>query len=219
MAEALAAIGLVSAIIQFVEFGAKVVARLNEFGSNVNDLPKAFRSIKINLPVILDSLERTKRSASTGGISQATTSALEPLVEECFEQVKQLQDVLDRNLPIDGAKNWQRRLQAIKSLSHDKDVEQISSKLDRCVQTLTFYHTSYHSELINKLVIDETPQHRVHKQTASSRGPLFMVPFYRDDRFVGREEILAELDETLKKQHRRAVLAGIGGVGYFYAAL
>lgn len=219
MAEALAAIGLVSAIIQFTEFGAKIVARLNEFGSNVNDLPKAFRSIKINLPVILDSLEHTKRNANTGEISQATASALEPLVEECFEQVKQLQDILDKNLPTNSAKNWQRRLQAIKSLSHEKDVEQISSKLDRCVQTLTFYYTSHHSELFNRLAIDETSQHRVHSQTASSRGPLFMVPFHRDDQFVGREEILAELDEALKNQHRRVVLAGIGGVGYIYATL
>ena len=201
MAEALAAIGLVSAIIQFIEFGTKIVARLNEFGSNVNDLPKAFRSIKINLPVILDSLERTNRNANTGEISQATASALEPLVEECFEQVKRLQDILDRNLPTKSAKNWQRRLQAIKSLSHDKDVEQISSKLDRCVQTLTFYHTSFHSELFNRLAIDETSQHKVHSQATSSRGPLFMVPFHRDDQFVGRREILAELDEKLKNQH------------------
>lgn len=215
--EALAAVGLVSAIIQLIDFGAKVVDRLNEFGSSVNELPKAFCSIKIQLPVILDCLERTKTRAGIGEISQATANALEPLVDECFEQVKNLQDILDKSLPTDPGKNWQRRLQAIKSLSHAKDVEQISTKLDRYVQTLTFYHTSHHSDLISRLTINETPKQIFHSQTPSP-GPVFMVPFHRDDKFVGRKEILTELDKKFEKRLRYAVLAGIGGVGHFNAS-
>jgi len=40
-----------------------------------------------------------------------------------------------------------------------------------------------------------------------------MVPFHRDDMFVGRAEILNEIKLKLNKQQRRAVLAGIEGVG------
>ena len=43
MAEALAIVGLVSAIVQFVDFGGKVLERLNEFNSDVHDVPKRFK--------------------------------------------------------------------------------------------------------------------------------------------------------------------------------
>jgi hypothetical protein len=43
--------------------------------------------------------------------------------------------------------------------------------------------------------------------------PVFMVPFARDDKFVGREDILGQIEERLQVGHRVS-LAGIGGVGY-----
>lgn len=45
------------------------------------------------------------------------------------------------------------------------------------------------------------------------RTPVFMVPFHQDKMFVGRVEILNEIRVALNNEHRRAVLAGIGGVG------
>ncbi len=46
MAEAVAVIGLVSAIVQLVGFGSKIVNRLDEFQSNVDQVPQTFRDIK-----------------------------------------------------------------------------------------------------------------------------------------------------------------------------
>lgn len=40
----------------------------------------------------------------------------------------------------------------------------------------------------------------------------FLVPFDKDDKFVGREDILSKIDERLKNK-RRVAIAGIGGVG------
>lgn len=39
-----------------------------------------------------------------------------------------------------------------------------------------------------------------------------MVPFARDEEFVGREDILGQIEERLQAG-RRVSLAGIGGVG------
>jgi hypothetical protein len=48
------------------------------------------------------------------------------------------------------------------------------------------------------------------------RKPLFVVPFLRDDLFVGREDILVDIDVinklTLLHRHSRAALVGLGGV-------
>jgi len=48
---------------------------------------------------------------------------------------------------------------------------------------------------------------------------LFMVPFSRDDLFVGREDIIAKISEKRNKQaasrnHTRIALVGLGGIGY-----
>jgi hypothetical protein len=46
---------------------------------------------------------------------------------------------------------------------------------------------------------------------------LFIVPFSRDDLFVGREDIIAEISEKRKqaasRNHTRLALVGLGGVG------
>lgn len=43
--------------------------------------------------------------------------------------------------------------------------------------------------------------------------PVFTVPFGRDKKFVGREDILSQIEERLQVG-RRVAIAGIGGVGY-----
>jgi hypothetical protein len=40
----------------------------------------------------------------------------------------------------------------------------------------------------------------------------FMIPFARDDQFVGRKDIITDIDLKLKAT-RRAAVAGIGGAG------
>jgi hypothetical protein len=46
---------------------------------------------------------------------------------------------------------------------------------------------------------------------------LFMVPFLRDDLFVGRGDIIAKISEKRKQaaswNHTRIALVGLGGVG------
>jgi hypothetical protein len=46
----------------------------------------------------------------------------------------------------------------------------------------------------------------------NKQKPCFIVPFERDQQFIGREDILNEIEQKFKSQ-RRVALAGIGGVG------
>jgi len=43
-----------------------------------------------------------------------------------------------------------------------------------------------------------------------------LIPFARDDDFVGREDVITKIDQTFSKCQnvRRAALSGLGGVGY-----
>src|SRR5437762_12830424 len=103
MAEALAIVGLVSAIIQFIGFSSKVVKRLDEFHSFVDDVPKSLRHIKTELPLIIDTLRRTKDQAQSGEVEKATAEAVIPVIEECQLEVKLLDEILEKIILPPGA--------------------------------------------------------------------------------------------------------------------
>jgi hypothetical protein len=48
---------------------------------------------------------------------------------------------------------------------------------------------------------------------STSIEPIFSVPFKRDKQFVGREDIIGQIEEGLRTEHRVS-LYGLGGIGY-----
>ena len=201
MAEALAIIGLVSSIVQFVQFGSQVVERLNEFSSDIHEVPQTFQAIKVQLPLLVDTLNRTQRQAKAGYVSDETAVALKPLVDACSTEIKVIEAIL-KNLPSRRSSNWERRLLALKSLAHDKEMDRSTAKLESYIRLLTFHQST--SNLDGFLVL---------RKSLQSRKPIFMVPFEPDETFVGRKDILDTIDQKINTSRRRAVLSGIGGVG------
>jgi hypothetical protein len=157
MAEALAVLGLVSAIVQFVDFGSKIINRLDEFQSSIDEVPKTFRDIKNQLPLLIDTLKRTQNQAAAGCVSEQTAKALNPVIEGCSSQVQLLSRILDKSLPANNASNWQKRLYAIRSLAHENDILQITSKLKNYIQLLTFHQATCNSDPSSALSGRTTP--------------------------------------------------------------
>ncbi|KAI9779071.1 MAG: hypothetical protein M1839_007737 [Geoglossum umbratile] len=195
MAEAVAILGLVSSIIQIVEFGSEVVSRLNEFQSSV---PKTFRDIKIQLPLLIDTLKQTQRQADAGKVSGETAKVLKDVVDGCLLQVRLLEDILVKAVPARGDSNWKRRFKAFSSFAHDGTVQQITATLERYVQTLTYYQATQQFKPVLEI---------------SHRKACFMVKFDRDPDFIGREEVIEGITERFKMRQHRVAIAGIGGVG------
>lgn len=106
MAEALAVIGLVSAIVQFVDFGSKIVERLQDFHSSLNEVPKAFCDVKVELPQLIDTLKRTQIQAESRALSRQTHKALLPVVEVCRSQVELLTQIARNTACIKGPGAW-----------------------------------------------------------------------------------------------------------------
>lgn len=209
MAEALAIVGLTSAIVQFLDFGGKVVERVKEFSSEIDELPKTFQVVQVQLPLLIDSLSRTQRQAEARHVSETTAVALKPIIDACLEEIKVLQIILDKNLLPQKSSSLQRRLLALRSLTHDKDINRSITNLERYIQLLIFHQsTSQSDELVlrSSSYANNTIPHQLRKS-------IFMVPFDRDDTFVGRQDVLGCIRQKLGASRRRAVLSGIGGVG------
>ena len=142
MGEAVAAVSPAATIVQLVDFATKVIERLNEFSSDVRQTPLVFRHIQSQLPLILGTLQETQAQASNWYADLHAGDSLKTCVMGCLEEVKQLDGILANIVPPKETSAWKRSQSALKSLSKDKKVQQITKKIDRYIQTLTFSHTT-----------------------------------------------------------------------------
>jgi len=145
--EALAVVGVVASIVQLVEFGSKILLRLNDFQSNLGEIPKTFRHVKAELPVLLDTLEQTKKAIETGSIRDETKKALLPVLDGCRAQIESLDDVIGKTLPLPGDSWREKGRKGISSLRQDSKVRKITTDLQGYIQTLTYYHAAASSTL------------------------------------------------------------------------
>jgi len=147
MAEALAVVGVVASIVQLIDFGSKVLLRLNEFQSNAREIPQTFQHIKAELPVLLDTLEQTKTAIETASIRDETKKALLPAIDGCRAQIESLDILIMKVLPLAGDSWRERSRKMISSLRQDAKVRKIRSDLQGYIQTLTYYHAAASSTL------------------------------------------------------------------------
>ena len=147
MAEALAVVGVVASIVQLIDFGSKVLLRLNEFQSNAREIPKTFQHVKAEFPVLLDTLEQTKTAIETGSIRDETKKALLPAIDGCRAQIESLDILIMKVLPLAGDSWRERSRKMISSLRQDAKVRKIRSDLQGYIQTLTYYHAAASSTL------------------------------------------------------------------------
>jgi hypothetical protein len=208
MAEALAVVGIVSSIIQVVEFSTKVAERLNDFASTVGEVPRAFRHIQTELPLIIDSLRRIKNQAESGSVESTTTTAVWPVLKDCQREITRLQNILDKTVPSVGDSSWERRKKAFLSLGKDKEVEEIADSLSRYVRVLTLHQTLEGSK----------PDLQVPPKCEPARPRYFtLVPFDRNAHFVNREDVFKQIEDSFKVRkgsQPKAALFGLGGIGW-----
>lgn len=203
----LTVVSLVSAIVQFVDFGIKVVERLNEYKDGANKIPKTFRNISLQLPLLIDTLKQTQSQASAGQVSEERAKALKPVVEACLADARELEDILVKALPSENDSSWDRRIKALGSLTNGKAVEKIEEGLKNRTILLTYYQASVGPASDGYIL------QRERANPANRQQPCFMVKVAREDNFIGREDVIKEIDRRLAEKQHRVAIAGIGGVG------
>ncbi|KAL9095058.1 MAG: hypothetical protein Q9165_002660 [Trypethelium subeluteriae] len=145
MAEALAAVGTVASILQLVDFGAKLLRRLDEFHSKLDDVPTSFQYITSQLPLLLETLKCTQQDVDAGVLTNEIERALSPVINGCEAQIKSLNSILNKELPSPHDSRVTKTRKAISSIFKDARVEKITSTLGVYIQTLTFYHAAVRS--------------------------------------------------------------------------
>jgi hypothetical protein len=196
MAEALATLGLVSSIVQCIDFGTKIIERLDELQLNVDEIPRTFRDLNIQLPLLRDTLTRTKAEAEVGLVDADTERAVLEVVRGCQLQVQLLDETLIKMLSAPADSPWRRGTKDFHNTGQEGDIRKIIHQLQQYQISLIHYSTAPYPLSL-----------------ATKPKPLFAVPFAQNSRFTGRQDELKWVDEHFETHHRLA-LAGLGGVGY-----
>ena len=229
MAEALAFVGLASAIIQFVDFSTRVVSRLRVFHTDVVDSPKVFQDIANRLPLMLELVKRIRTQKNAGQLDNASQDVMLPVIQSCLSQVKLLDDLLGKVLPQAQDSSWLRGRKAISSIIRESEIEKIDLTLktdfDLLIQASTFQSVSrldrHESQSAQQIDVETMPppysfagltKQKSERSESISSQPVFMVPFQRDPKFLGRQTEIQEVDLRFRSQ-RQVAIAGLGGVG------
>lgn len=166
MAEAIAAVGIVASIVQLFDFGTTVLLRLKEYQSSLGDIPRSFRQMNKELPLLLYTLQHIQEAINTGSIGVETEEALLPVIEGCREQVELLQSILSKTLPKSDDSRFKKGKKAILSVQQEGKVERILKVLQSYISTLTFYSAaSSTSQPLNGSVISNHVWTYAHLRT------------------------------------------------------
>ncbi|KAL8897618.1 MAG: hypothetical protein Q9207_007124 [Kuettlingeria erythrocarpa] len=205
------AYGLAAAIVTFVDIGTKIAKRVKEL-SDTGDIPSVFRDIKTRLPLIIDIIAQTK--SETDNRSPEAQQALKEVVSQSLTQVGQLDEILKKVTVSKGESLLRKTVKAGASLVEERRVQKIAAALKDNVQLLTLFNA--------KTAEKDKP---ALKRWASEALPsysdvtgVFLLPFTRDEQFVGRESQLQSIASSFETQSRVAV-SGIGGVGKSQVAI
>ncbi|KAG0645683.1 Multiple ankyrin repeat single KH domain-containing [Hyphodiscus hymeniophilus] len=200
----LTAIGLASAIVQFIEFGIKIAERLDELANNASDVPRSLQAISTQLPLLLNSLGRIKSDAHLGTLDFDTRCILRGIVSGCMAQIAEVETMINEisRAPGDSFKVKMKKVFA--SLRYDEKAWDVERNLQTYISVLILHH-----------VIDSKDA-----PAPLSEDTFFDVREKRVSPFVERPRLMRQIDEHLHAAARSQttnpvilLLAGEGKTG------
>ncbi|KAJ5883102.1 uncharacterized protein N7473_009988 [Penicillium subrubescens] len=144
MAEALAIIGLASAIVQFIDFGTRVLRQLHRLNDEVSSGPQAYQDIRTRLPLMLDLVKKIRLQIEAGEVDKNSQAVMLPVLRSCIAQVQQLEEIFVKALPRMADSSWSRGKKAFLGVLKESEVE----KIDLVLKTnfdLLVHSGMYHS--------------------------------------------------------------------------
>lgn len=235
MAEAFAVVGLAAALLQFLDFGGRVIRRLRQLEDQTTDSAACFKGVRNRFPLMLDLVKKIMLQMEAGLVSDKSQEVMYPVVQNCTSQAQDLDKLINKSLPSRDDNPWVRGKKAVHSVLSESEMERIDAELksnfELLIQAGTFQRVN-RPEGSNPISFAPTftlsPTFQVtlpHQQSRSAQSSweepykqgsttqsIFMVPFARDANFLGRQDVIDLVSEKLQKNHV-VTLFGLGGIG------
>ncbi|MCJ1316835.1 hypothetical protein MMC15_002156 [Xylographa vitiligo] len=208
----LTALGLAAAVIQFVQFGMQVAARLEDYrSSNPNEVPKSIEAICTQLPLLLNAFNRMNSEASLSKLDFDTRCILKGVVAGCMTQVEEIEKIVRQISNEPGQSLGVKMRKVFVSLKSEDKVWAIERNLHTYISVLILHHVVDSSEAPERMP-DDTTYFDVREERVS--------PFHE------RNALIQELSDQLWAASRSqvdvptvVVLEGPEGAGKTQLAL
>ena len=178
----MAIVGLASSIITFVDAAQKVVSRLKDYWESGRELPKAYANVTNQLAFMVPEVEEMKNEYHRGLIPADKAVALRDAIEACNRLTNRLNAILDDVLPAPNDSKIQRGRKALRSLRREREVVGIQASIESSKSTFTLYYVRH-------------PVSLPIRPKVSWLERCCDIPATPVLRFVGREDVLRQLDE------------------------
>ncbi|KAI3319478.1 hypothetical protein HD806DRAFT_509118 [Xylariaceae sp. AK1471] len=207
MVDPVTALAIAGNVSQFLETAYKLTSRIKLYCSKSSNAPTVFHELSVQIPMLCYLFEDC-RSLKAENVTDPDN--LIPVLDGCRRVIESLDRLVSSVLPDTDDTIGTKVLKGVKSVSVENKVLEFKAELESYKSTLAL-HLSFLTA----------------KQTHAS-GPQTLLPSFHHipstgrSRFVGREDILQFISQSLNpggRDPRIAVLLGMGGQGKTSLAL
>jgi hypothetical protein len=239
MAEALAVVGIGSNVLQLIEFGGRLCLRIKELSSSVAGCPGKLKELEQRLRYVVATLKGLNDEG------REVLEHEQKTLESSLLHAEKLDSLL-RSLRVDAItdgsspKSFHPKTvyAAFRSVREEKKIEEFQQVLDRLIDLVDFQLQIRNTAALDALlaqanvlgsptknsrirVTDEKickgQSYATSDNDAQTIKHFASLPYDRNSGFIGREEIISNLEGAFQSPYtgqRRVVLYGLGGVGY-----
>ncbi|TAQ88907.1 hypothetical protein B7494_g2749 [Chlorociboria aeruginascens] len=210
MAEALALIGLVSAVVNFADVGTRVAERLRDFRKSGQQLPGQLSDVSAQLDLLIDIANQVRGETVLKQLSERRRTALLQTINGCTRRTQELATMIEKIAISEGDSRATRVVKAFRAIGQE-------SKIQAVVRVLETYKS-----LIALNLLQDTL--RYPNEVVRTMGvEHYQVPSLKVLQFWGRVETLQTVATCLRpcvcESPKIAVLFGMGGAGKTQIAL
>ena len=139
MSDPITAAALAATIGGVTGIGSNVVARLIEDQGSANALPQPLKGLDVDLPVILETLQRLGDHVADGKFRDETRAKLKGVVDSCHAQIKALYQIMESIRPSAEDSRQQRAYKVLQSVRHENEIQRLRLQLAEHRSVLIHY--------------------------------------------------------------------------------
>ena len=129
--EFIAVIEVISNVISVINFCGHVVDDTVAIRKHTRDVPKAYQSLQVILPLVELTLVKTQRRMDEGLMDKETGDRLQPAIEGCSSKVNELANIFRRMRPQENTGRFKLFFKSAANLTHADKVNTLAEEIMR----------------------------------------------------------------------------------------
>ena len=130
-AEFITIIGIISNVVSVINFCSNVIDDTIAIRKNTRDVPQAYQSLQVILPLVELTLNKTQQRIDAGEIDKKTAESLKPAIQGCQTKVNELANVFRRMRPQENTGRLKLLFKSATNLTHADKVNALAEEIMR----------------------------------------------------------------------------------------